>query len=82
MRIENHGMSALVSAGPTQMRERLETAFLSEMLNIAMPAQGDSPFGGGSGESQFASFLNEQYAGALAARLDLGLTAKLDVPHG
>lgn len=81
MRIENHGLSLPVPTDIARMREGLETAFLSEMLSIAMPAQGDSPFGGGAGESHFASFLNEHYAGALAARLDLGLTARLEARH-
>ena len=57
--------------------DRLEAAFLAEMLSIAMP---DSPgeFGGGIGETQFTSFLHEQHAAALATRLDLGLARHLD----
>lgn len=75
MRIENQNLPLTTIADTARIEEGLETAFLSEMLNIAIPAQGDSPFGGGSGESQFTSFLNERYASALSERLDLGLTS-------
>ena len=34
-------------------------------------------FGGGIGESQFASFMTEQHATRLAARLDLGLMTRV-----
>lgn len=62
--------------------DRLETAFLAEMLKIAMPDAGAGAFGGGTGESQFSSFLTEQHAAALAARLDLGLAGRLGADHG
>lgn len=61
--------------------DQLETAFLAEMLNIAMPDPGAGAFGGGAGESQFSSFLVEQHAAALASRLDLGLAARLGADH-
>lgn len=57
--------------------DQLEAAFLAEMLKIVVPETGKGAFGGGIGESQFASFLSEQHAAALAARIDLGLTARL-----
>ncbi|ARJ69822.1 rod-binding protein [Paracoccus contaminans] len=57
--------------------ERLEAAFLGEMLKLVMPDGSAGAFGGGAGESQFASFLTEQYADALAERLDLGLAARM-----
>lgn len=57
---------------------RLETAFLAEMLKTVMPDGSRGAFGGGVGESQFASFMTEQHAEALAARLDLGLTSWLE----
>lgn len=57
--------------------DRLESAFLAEMLKIAMPADGAGAFDGGIGESQFASFLTEQHAAAMAARLDLNLVSRL-----
>lgn len=59
--------------------DRLETAFLTEMLKIAMPDQSGTPFHGGAGESQFASFLVEQHAAAIAARIDLRLDSRLEV---
>lgn len=61
----------------SQGGDRLEAAFLGEMLKLVMPDGSAGAFGGGAGESQFASFLTEQYAGALARRLDLGLTARM-----
>lgn len=54
--------------------DSLEAAFLGEMLKLVMPVMSDGAFGGGEGESQFASFLAEGHAGALSRRLDLGLT--------
>lgn len=81
MRVETH-QTPIAASNPLRVREGLETAFLAEMLNIAMPSSGDSPFGGGAGESQFASFMNEQYATALAGRLNLGLTGRLGVRNG
>jgi flagellar protein FlgJ len=61
---------------PTEIRpsgiDQLEQAFLEEMLNHGLPSPG-GPFHGGAGEEQFSSFLTQQYAAILAARLDLGL---------
>lgn len=57
--------------------DQLESAFLAEMLKIAMPADGAGAFGGGIGESQFSSFLTEQRAAAMAVRLDLNLMTRL-----
>ena len=50
----------------------LEQAFLAEMLKLAGPGQPTGEFGGGIGESQFASLLNDTYAEAIAERIDLG----------
>ena len=61
----------------SRMADRLETAFLAEMLKIAMPEGRSGPFGGGVGEEQFSSFLTEQHAAAMATRLDLGLVTRL-----
>lgn len=52
--------------------DRLEASFLEEMLKHASPAPRTDPFSGG-GESEFQSFLTQQYAARVAARLDLGL---------
>lgn len=52
--------------------DRLEEIFLEEMLKYCGPKPAAEGFGGGIGEDQFASFLTQDYAAALAARLDLG----------
>lgn len=65
---------ARLAAGDT-----LEAAFLGEMLKLVMPVMSDGAFGGGAGESHFASFLVEGHADALARRLDLGLTQRMGV---
>ena len=62
--------------------DRLEAAFLTEMLKIAMPEPGKGPFHGGIGESQFSSFLVEQHATAIASRIDLRLDSRLETPNG
>ena len=51
----------------------LEAAFLTHMLTLA--GVGDTPtaFGGGSGESQFSSFLVQEYATAMAKSGGIGL---------
>lgn len=59
--------------------DSLEAAFLGEMLKLVMPVMSDGAFGGGAGESHFASFLVESHADALARRLDLGLTQRMGV---
>ncbi len=51
----------------------LEQAFLSEMLKYAGPRESSGEFGGGIGESQFSSMLNDAYAQAISERIDLKL---------
>lgn len=54
--------------------EELETAFLSEMLIAAgVGAPREGPFGGGAGETQFASFLVREQARAMVAAGGIGL---------
>lgn len=53
--------------------QELETQFLSEMLRHAGSAQTPGSFGGGIGEEQFASFLREAQARAIAGRGGIGL---------
>ncbi|MCQ0969225.1 hypothetical protein MLD63_02080 (plasmid) [Paracoccus sp. TK19116] len=61
-------------SGDTEIvAEKLERAFLQEMLKYAGPKPGEGSFSGGIGEEQFASFLTESYAGLLTGSLDLGL---------
>lgn len=61
--------------------DRLETAFLAEMLKHISPSPG-GPFSGGAGEQQFGSWLTEARAEKLAARLDLGLGDRIGGRHG
>lgn len=58
-------------AAPIQ--DRLEQAFLEEMLKYCNPQDTKGSFGGGHGEQHFSSFLNQEYAALLSARLNLGL---------
>lgn len=76
MKIEGPNLKP-AEANLARTADRLEAAFLAEMLKIAMPADGPGAFGGGIGETQFSSFLTEQHAAAMAARLDLNLVARL-----
>lgn len=58
---------------PKPAAPKLEQAFLEEMMKYLLPKASDGGFSGGVGEEQFASFLNREYAAALAQRIDLGL---------
>lgn len=78
MRIDPRPEPAPTRTPAAQSANGLEAAFLGEMLNIAMPDTSSGAFGGGVGESQFSSFLIEQYADILAQRLDLGLAARME----
>ena len=81
MKIDGPRVNFIGQARISKVENQLETAFLAEMLKIAMPDQGTGAFGGGAGESQFSSFLVEQHAALLASRLDLGLADRLGVDH-
>lgn len=61
--------------GVRNMADGLEQAFLSEMLKYAGPRESSGEFGGGIGESQFSSMLNDAYAQAISERIDLKLIA-------
>ncbi len=56
---------------------RLEATFLAEMLKHAGLGQARDAYGGGIGEDQFASFLAEAQAQAMAARGGIGLAETL-----
>ena len=56
-----------------QAARRMEAAYLSEMLRAAGLDKAQSAFGGGAGEAQFASFLRQEHATALAERGGIGL---------
>lgn len=60
-----------------QAARALEASFLAEMLGHA--GFGDTPeaFGGGAGETQFASFLREAQAEKMVARGGIGLAEQL-----
>jgi len=53
--------------------QQFEGAFLSEMLRHAGLSTGQSTFGGGAGEEQFASFLREAQADSLTRAGGIGL---------
>ncbi len=53
--------------------EKLEAQFLSEMLKSARLDAAPSPFGGGAGEDQFASFLRQAQAEKMAETGGIGL---------
>lgn len=53
--------------------QRLEGAFLSEMLKSAGFGEARSAFGGGAGEEQFASFLRNLHAKEMAQSGGIGL---------
>ncbi|MDO5642799.1 MAG: hypothetical protein Q4G26_10505 [Paracoccus sp. (in: a-proteobacteria)] len=70
MRIEN---SPQIYSNATLPAKRLESAFLEEMMVHLVPKPGGGKFSGGIGEEQFSSFLNREYAAALASSINLGL---------
>lgn len=57
--------------------EKLEAAFLAEMLKAAGVGTPPESFGGGAGEEQFASFLREAEAGAMVRAGGIGLAQSL-----
>lgn len=56
---------------------KLEASFLSEMLKSAGLGESSEEFGGGEGEKQFASFLREAQADAMAAAGGVGLAESI-----
>lgn len=79
MKIEFSPAGMPVAPARPAAGDSLEAAFLGEMLKLVMPVMSDGAFGGGAGESHFASFLVEGHADALARRLDFGLTQRMGV---
>lgn len=55
--------------------DRLEASFLEEMMKYMGPTGAGDAGMGGTGESEFQTFLTQHRAQALAQRLDLGLVA-------
>ena len=77
--------NALPKSAATQTAEQtlrqkavdLEASFLSEMLKHAGFGAARESFGGGIGEEQFASFLREEHANALAQKGGIGLAESI-----
>lgn len=55
----------------------LEATFLAQMLSLAGMASQPDDFGGGPGESQFSSFLVDEYAQAIARGGGIGLAEQI-----
>ncbi|MFB2532007.1 rod-binding protein [Paracoccus sp. p4-l81] len=56
---------------------QLEAGFLAEMLKASGVGKASDSFGGGAGEDQFASFLRDAQADAMAARGGIGLAESI-----
>ncbi|MEP5731435.1 MAG: rod-binding protein [Sulfitobacter sp.] len=57
--------------------EKLEAAFLAEMLKSAGLGKTSEEFGGGAGEDQFSSLLVEQHALAMVRAGGIGLSESI-----
>jgi len=64
-------------AGLREAARQLEAGFIAEMLKAGGLGEAREAFGGGAGEEQFASFLRDELARALAARGGFGLADQL-----
>ena len=62
------------SADTFTVAQDLEAAFLAQMLTIAGVGETPGTFGGGSGETQFSSFLVQEYAQAMSKAGGIGLS--------
>ena len=60
-----------------QTAEKLEAAFLAEMLKNAGVGAMKGPFGGGTGEGQFASLMREEQARLMVEAGGIGLAEHL-----
>jgi len=60
-----------------QAAEKMEAAFLSEMLKAAGVGKPQDSFGGGIGEEQFASFLRDAQAEGMVRAGGIGLAETL-----
>ena len=59
------------------LAQSLESSFLSEMLASAGVGNMPGEFGGGIGEQQFVSFLNQVHADAMVAQGGIGLAESI-----
>ena len=78
MQIEPIQPKTLTGGAPLSAADKLEQAFLEEMLKYCGPSASESGFSGGAGEEQFSSFLTREHAGLMARRLDLGFAGLLE----
>lgn len=60
-----------------RLSQSLESTFLAEMLGSAGLGQTSGEFGGGIGEDQFSSFLNQQRADAMVQSGGIGLAESI-----
>lgn len=60
-----------------QAAEKMEAAFLSEMLKAAGVGKPSETFGGGAGEEHFASFLRDAQAEQMVKAGGIGLSESL-----
>lgn len=76
MKIESLAPGAALSPA-RRAADKLEGAFLEEMMKYAFPKPESGGFVGGVGEEQFSSFLAREHAAMLAQSLDLGFEAAM-----
>lgn len=62
-----------MTTSQTELSRNISQVFFEEMVKHIRPADQNSGFDGGSGEAQFRSFLDREYASILADSLDLKL---------
>lgn len=60
-----------------RLSQSLESTFLAEMLGSAGLGETSDEFGGGIGEDQFSSFLNQQRAAAMVEKGGIGLAESI-----
>lgn len=60
-----------------QAAQKLETAFVSQMLKSAGLGETQGTYSGGAGEEQFSSFLRDEQAKTIVRNGGIGLTEPL-----
>lgn len=73
MQIQPDFPNPVARSAATTIPDRIEAMFLQEMLKTSGIERSGAAAEGGIGEEQFSSFLTEEYARILAARIDLRL---------
>jgi len=72
-----HPPTANKDAQLMTLANKIETQFLSEMLQSAGVTKTPKTFGGGAGEDQFTSFLAREYAAKIVDAGGLGLSESI-----